>query len=89
MHPIAKGSGSAAFGKHNRVYGTNSAAFNYNNRVSGSHNFVINEGNKVVGDDIKGAFVAGHGNEAKNNYQTVVGSYSVVNQDDVFVVGIG
>lgn len=84
----ASGKGAVALGGYNKAGGKCSMAANYNNEVNAPNAFAANSGN-FIPEEAEGAFVSGHHNEAKSIYQTIVGTYSEVEDDDSFVIGNG
>lgn len=84
----ATGKGAVALGGYNTAAGKCSMSVNYNNEVNAPNAFAANSGN-MIPEEAEGAFVSGHHNEAKSIYQTIVGAYSEVEEDDSFVVGNG
>lgn len=84
----AEGYAAVALGRYNKAFGKNSMAVNYNNNVKGRDSFAANSGN-IIAENAEGAFVAGHCNEAKGEYQAVFGTYADPSTYDAFVIGNG
>lgn len=88
LYSTATKDGAVAFGAAQRVVGDYGMAANFNNKVYAKHGFAINSGNTIEAT-AEGAFVAGHGNVAVKSFQTVLGNYAEVAEDDIFAVGSG
>ena len=82
------GKHSVGLGRYNTVTGETSMAVNYNNTVEAKNAFAAGSDNTIKAA-AEGAFVSGCHNEAKSIYQTIIGTYSEVEENDSFVIGNG
>lgn len=84
----ASGKGAVALGGYNRANAKCAMAVNYDNEVNAEKAFACGSNNTIL-EAAEGSFVAGHSNTAKSTYQTIVGAYGVVDDNDSLVVGNG
>lgn len=92
-----KTNGTILIGQTNKsLAGANSAVFGgkntncgYNNLIVGANNSVFSGYENETFTNANFCFVAGEGNHAKRDYQTLVGKYAYVSENTLFAIGNG